>query len=283
MSDNAESWDLIISSRRSLFRLGVKDLWRYRDLLFLFVRRDFVAFYKQTALGPVWFFLQPLFTMLVYILVFGKMAGISTDGLPRPLFYLAGITAWSYFSECLIKTSTVFKDNAAMFGKIYFPRLVVPFSIVISNLVRFGVQVLLLLLFMLYYSLQGALVSVSWNLIWFPVMVILMAMQGLGLGMIVSALTTRYRDLALLLNFGVQLLMFSTTVVYPLSSLSGKFYSIVSLNPLTHIMEGVRYSLFGAGTCTFSGMLYAFTASVVLLLVGIFMFNRVEKNFVDTI
>ena len=283
MSKTPESWDIVISPKSSWFHLGLKDLWSYRDLLMLFVKRDFISFYKQTALGPLWFFLQPLFTMLVYVFVFGKLAGISTDGIPRPLFYLSGITAWSYFAECLLKTSAVFKDNASMFGKVYFPRLIVPFSIVISNLVRFGVQMLLLTFFVIYFMTSQDWSPASGNLFLFPLLVLLMALQGLGLGMIVSSLTTRYRDLSLLLQFGIQLVMFSTTVVYPLSSLSGTLYDVVSLNPLTPVMEGIRYCLFGEGVFSASSLLYAFTASVVMLLSGILMFNRVEKTFIDTI
>jgi len=283
MSKHSESWDLIITPQHSLFRLDIKTLWHYRDLLMLFVRRDFVSFYKQTALGPVWFFIQPLFTMGVYVFVFGKLAGISTDGLPQPLFYLAGITAWSYFSECLLKTATVFRDNANMFGKVYFPRLIVPFSIVISNLVKFGVQLLLLILLMIYYKLTGANIEFSLRLLIFPLLVMLMAAQGLGLGLIVSSLTTKYRDLALLLTFGIQLLMFSTTVVYPLSSVSGEMRTIVALNPMTPVLEGIRFSLFGTGTFDIGSFVYASIAAALLIVTGVLTFNKVEKNFVDTI
>jgi lipopolysaccharide transport system permease protein len=216
--NDIEEWDLEIRPQNHLFELHLADVWRYRDLLMLLVRRDFVSFYKQTILGPLWFFIQPLFTTIIFTFVFGNLAGISTDGLPQPLFYMAGITAWNYFADCLTKTSTVFKDNANIFGKVYFPRLIMPLSIVVSNLVRFGVQFLLFLILMGYYALSGASFHVTWYVFLFPILILLMALQGLGLGMIITAMTTKYRDLAFLVGFGVQLLMYATTVIYPLST-----------------------------------------------------------------
>ncbi|MDI1323083.1 MAG: ABC transporter permease [Algoriphagus sp.] len=278
-----EDWDLVIVPQNNLFDLKLKEVWRYRDLLVLFVRRDIVSFYKQTILGPLWFFIQPIFTTIVYIFIFGRLAGISTDGLPQPLFYIAGITAWNYFADCLNKTSTVFRDNAAIFGKVYFPRIVMPLSIVLSNLLRFGIQMVLFLIIYLYYQFIGTPLTIDYHLLLFPVFVLFMAMQGLGLGMIVSALTTKYRDLIFLLTFGVQLLMYATTVIYPLSSLSGKLYFWISINPMTYIIEGIRRSLLGTGVFDLHTFFYALFSSSIILIFGLLIFNKVEKSFVDTI
>lgn len=280
---DVEDWDLIIEPKSSLLDLKLKQVWRYRDLLFLFVRRDIVSFYKQTLLGPLWFFIQPIFTTLVFIYVFGQLAGISTDSLPQPLFYLAGITAWNYFADCLNKTSTVFRDNIHIFGKVYFPRIIMPISIVISNLMRFGIQMILFVIVYLYYVLTGYSFTLDFHLLLFPLFVVLMAMQGLGLGLIVTALTTKYRDLVFLLTFGVQLMMYATTVIYPLSSLTGKMYVLVSLNPMTYVIEGIRRSLLGSGIFDLQTLTYAVLTSSILLLTGLLIFNKVEKSFVDTI
>jgi lipopolysaccharide transport system permease protein len=283
MIEEDQDWDLIIVPQNNLFDLKLREVWRYRDLLLLFVRRDIVSFYKQTILGPVWFFIQPIFTTLVYVFIFGNLAGLSTDGLPQPLFYLAGITAWNYFADCLNKTSTVFRDNSAIFGKVYFPRIIMPLSIVLSNLMRFGIQLLLFLAVLAYYLLTGLEISIDYHLLLFPVFVAAMAMQGLGFGMIVSALTTKYRDLAFLLTFGVQLLMYATTVIYPLSSLSDKLYYWVALNPLTFVIEGFRKSLLGVGVFDGYTLMYTLVSSALILFFGLLIFNKVEKNFVDTI
>lgn len=281
--DKEEDWDLIIQPQNSFFDFKLKEVWRYRDLLILFVRRDIVSFYKQTILGPVWFFIQPVFTTLVYVIVFGNLAGLSTDGLPQPLFYLAGITSWNYFADCLNKTSTVFRDNSSIFGKVYFPRIIMPLSIVFSNLMRFGIQMLLFLVVLGYYLITGLSISIDFHLLLFPVFVAAMAMQGLGLGMIVSAMTTKYRDLAFLLTFGVQLLMYGTTVIYPLSSLSGLLFWAVALNPMTFVIEGFRKSLLGVGVFDEYTLVYTLISSSVILLFGLLIFNKVEKDFVDTI
>jgi lipopolysaccharide transport system permease protein len=280
-----QHWDKIIGSETKKYDLKLKDVWNYRDLLFLLVKRDFVAFYKQTILGPIWFLLQPMFTMAVYLFVFGNLAGISTDGIPGPVFYLLGICAWTYFSDCLLKTSTVFKDNAAMFGKVYFPRLIMPLSIVISNLIRFGITFFLLILVMLYYIIFTKVTfHAGWETLILPWLLILLAFQGLGLGMIISALTTKYRDLALLVTFGDQLLMYATTVVYPLSSLkAGTMKTIISINPMTNVIEGLRKGLLGSGTFTLQGLIYSTVVSFLLVFLGIAIFNKVEKTFVDTI
>jgi lipopolysaccharide transport system permease protein len=279
----SEDWNLIIKGHTSLFDLKFNDIWHYRDLLFLFVKRDFVSFYKQTVLGPLWFFIQPIFTTLVFTFVFGNLAKISTDGLPQQLFYLTGITAWNYFSDCLTKTSTVFRDNAAIFGKVYFPRLIMPLSIVVSSLVRFGVQLLLLVIMMLYFWTQNADFHITYGIVFFPFLVILMALLGLGLGLIITAMTTKYRDLTFLVTFGVQLLMYGTTVIYPLSAAPEKYKKIIELNPMTGIIEAFRYAFLGKGEFTVWSISYSVIVTIVVLFLGILIFNKTEKNFVDTI
>jgi lipopolysaccharide transport system permease protein len=279
----SEDWNLVIKGHTSLFDLKFNDVWRYRDLLWMFVKRDFVSFYKQTVLGPLWFFIQPLFTTIVFTFVFGNLAKISTDGLPQQLFYLSGITAWNYFSDCLTKTSTVFRDNASIFGKVYFPRLIMPLSIVVSNLVRFVVQLLLLVLMMVYFGIQGANFQVTSAILFFPLLVILMALLGLGLGLIITAMTTKYRDLTFLVSFGVQLLMYGTTVIYPLSAAPEKYKSIIELNPMTGIIEAFRFSFLGKGEFSLWSIGYSVLVTLVVLFFGVIIFNKTEKNFVDTI
>lgn len=281
-----ESWDIEISPKNNLFDLRLKDTWHYRDLLFLLVRRDFVSFYKQTILGPIWFFLQPVITIVIYTIVFGNLAGIPVDGLPKPLFYLAGTILWNYFAECLTKTSTVFKDNAAMMGKVYFPRLIMPFSIVLSNLVRFAVQFILFLLVLGYYWAQGQPLHANAVIFLFPLLILLIAALGLGLGMIISALTTKYRDLAFVVTFGVPLLMYATTVIYPLSVVLMKYpkYSwLIKFNPITSVIETFRYGFLGKGTFDWMLLGYSCGLTSLILLAGVVIFNRVEKNFVDTV
>ncbi len=278
-----EEWDLVIEGRTSLFDPKLGEVWRYRDLLLMFVKRDFVAFYKQTILGPVWFFLQPLFTTIIFTFIFGNLAGLSTDGLPQPLFYLAGVTAWNYFSECLTKTSTVFKDNANIFGKVYFPRLIMPLSIVTSNLVRFGVQMLLFVAMMIYYAATGGQFRITSAVLLFPVLILLMALLGLGLGLIITAMTTKYRDLSFLVTFGVQLLMYMTTVIYPLSSAPDRYRYWLELNPMTAIIETFRLGFLGQGTVTPWSLGYSTIAALLILVAGVVIFNRTERTFVDTV
>jgi len=278
-----KEWDLTIEPQTSLFDLNLKDVWRYRDLLWMFVKRDFVSFYKQTILGPLWFFIQPLFTTIIYTFVFGGLANLSTDGLPQPLFYMAGITAWNYFADCITKTSTVFRDNAHIFGKVYFPRLILPLSIVASNLVRFGVQMLLLFIMMGYYAAQNASFTITSAILLFPVLVMLMALLGLGLGLIITALTTKYRDLAFLVTFGIQLLMYTTTVIYPLSSAPEKYKTLISLNPMTGIIEAFRYAFLGQGQISVNTLGYSTLFTIVVMVLGILIFNKTEKTFVDTV
>jgi len=285
-TDINEQWDMVIEPHAHLFDLKLREVWHYRDLLLLLVRRDFVSFYKQTILGPLWFFIQPLFTTIIYTFIFGNLAGISTEGLPAPLFYMAGITAWNYFADCLTKTSTVFRDNSNVFGKVYFPRLIMPMSIVISNLIRFGVQLLLLLLMMAYYAFKGADFHMNAFALLFPLLVVLMALLGLGTGMIISSLTTKYRDLVFLVTFGVQLLMYTTTVVYPLSEAIKKYPTytwLFSLNPMTPIIETFRYGFLGQGTFSWASLGICSLVTISVTVAGIFIFNKVERNFIDTV
>lgn len=278
-----EQWDLVIEGRASLFDPQLGEVWRYRDLLLMFVKRDFVSFYKQTILGPIWFFLQPLFTTIIFTFIFGNLAGLSTDGLPQPLFYLAGVTAWNYFSECLTKTSTVFKDNANIFGKVYFPRLIMPLSIVTSNLVRFGVQMLLFVAMMGYFAATGGEFRITWAVLLFPLLILLMALLGLGLGLIITAMTTKYRDLSFLVSFGVQLLMYMTTVIYPLTAAPERYRYLLELNPMTAIIETFRLGFLGQGTVTPWSLGYSTVATLVILIAGLVIFNRTERTFVDTV
>jgi len=281
-----DDWDIEVTAKSRPFDLRLRDIWHYRDLLFLLVRRDFVAFYKQTILGPLWFFIQPLLTTIIYTFVFGNIANISTDGLNKPLFYLAGITAWGYFADCLTKTSTVFTDNASLFGKVYFPRLIVPLGVVASNLLRFGVQMLLFFIIMAAYWFHGAPLHPNAGVLLLPVLLLLMAMLGLGLGMIISAMTTKYRDLSFLIGFGVQLMMFLTTVTYPLSEVKLKYpkYAwFVEYNPMTTIIETFRYGFLGKGSYNLETLGITMVITTVILLIGIVIFNRVERNFVDTV
>jgi lipopolysaccharide transport system permease protein len=285
MSEN-EDWDIKITAQNNIFDLKLKDVWQYRDLLLLLLRRDFVSFYKQTILGPIWFFIQPVITILFYTLVFGNLAGIPVDGLPKPLFYLAGTIVWNYFSECLTKTSTVFRDNAGLLGKVYFPRLIMPLSIVLSNLVKFGVQFLLFIVLYVIYACNGAIITPNISLLLLPLLILMIAALGLGLGMIVSAVTTKYRDLAFVVSFGVPLLMYTTTVIFPLSVAESKYpaYSwLVKFNPITAIIETFRYGFLGRGSFSWELLGYSLFTTIIILLTGAVIFNRVEKTFVDTV
>ncbi|TWU01263.1 ABC transporter permease [Stieleria varia] len=281
-ASDPEHWDLVIEPHASLFSLNLGDVWRYRDLLYLFTRRDIVSFYKQTILGPIWFFIQPIFTTLVYVLVFGKIAKLSTDGAPQVLFYLCGVTFWNYFSECFNKTATVFRDNAGLFGKVYFPRVITPLSIVASNLVRFTIQFALFLLFLSWYAYRGQAFPnpVAFLL---PLTVLIMAMMGLSFGMLFSALTTKYRDMVFLLQFGVQLLMYATPVIYPVSQMPPNIGAVLAWNPLAPLFEATRYGFLGAGEFSVSGIVYAATFAAVSLLCATIVFNRVERTFMDTV
>jgi len=274
----------VITPKRGMFDVRLYELWRYRDLILLFVRRDFVAQYKQTILGPLWFIIQPVFTAIMFYVVFGKIAAIPTQDVHPFLFYFTGLTVWSYFSECFTKTSGTFIANANLFGKVYFPRLTVPISIVISGLFKLLIQLVILIILIAFFSLSGIQqISIHWTLVLFPVYILLMAFMGLGLGILFSALTTKYRDLSFLLTFGVQLLMYATPIIYPLSFTSGKINQILRYNPLTSILENVRYSIYGIGQFDAIGLLYTACFTLGILVVGILVFNRVEQSFMDTV
>jgi lipopolysaccharide transport system permease protein len=279
-----EDWDLIIRPKSSLFHLHLADIWHYRDLLILFIKRDFIAQYKQTILGPLWHLIQPILTTLVFLLLFGRIAHIPTDGIQPVLFYMSGITLWNYFSICLTSTSNTFINNAAIFGKVYFPRLVIPLSIVLSNLIRLGIQFGLLLGTMIWYQFKGYPIQISLSWLWIPVLVLLMAGLGLGLGIIISSLTTKYRDLSILMSFVVQLWMYITPVGYPMSYLEhSKYATFINLNPLSSIVEAFRYALFHKGSLNIGGLLYSFTFMLISLFIGLLIFNKVERSFMDTV
>ncbi|MFC1840657.1 ABC transporter permease [Thermodesulfobacteriota bacterium] len=283
MSQPKQTFAYSITPRDKLLDLRLRDIWNFRDLLMLFVHRDFVAYYKQTILGPLWFFIQPLLTTLVFTVIFGKVAKISTDGLPPLLFYLAGVTAWNYFAECFRKTSNSFTQNAHIFGKVYFPRVIVPLSATITNLITFGIQFLLFLGFLFYFIYSGADINPNMHIFLFPVLIMLMGIMGLGFGMVVSALTTKYRDLQFLVAFGIQLLMYATPVIYPISTIPEKYRWIIIANPMTSVIETFRYSFLGAGTFNWNGIIYSCLFTAGIFLVGLVIFNRTEKNFMDTV
>ncbi|RYD57386.1 MAG: ABC transporter permease [Sphingobacteriales bacterium] len=278
-----DNWSEVIEPKTSSLHIPAKAVWNYRDLLMLLVRRDFVATYKQTVLGPVWFFLQPVLTTLTFTFIFGRVAGLSTDGMPMMLFYMAGITLWNYFGECLNRTATVLRDNASIFGKVYFPRLVMPLSIIISNLVKLGIQLVLFILFWLFYVVTGANIHPNGAILLLPFLIIIMGGLGLGLGMIISSMTTKYRDLVFLLTFGVQLLMYATPVIYPLSSIDAKYRWLIAANPMTPIIETFRYAFLGSGTFSILSLTYSAVFMIITLLAGIVIFNKVERSFMDTV
>ena len=283
MSDSQNNqWTETIESKHSLFDLNLKEVWRYKDLAYMFVKRDFVSSFKQTILGPIWFFINPIFTTVVYLVVFGNIAKLSTDGAPKILFYLAGITLWNYFSSCLTATSNVFTTNASIFGKVYFPRLIMPISIVLSNLMRFGVQMGLFLVVFVYYLFEGQ-VQPNWWILATPFLVFLMAVFALGMGMIFSSLTTKYRDLQMLLTFGISLYMYATPVIYPASSLKGIFKTIAFYNPLTGIFECFKYAWLGVGDFNAPMLMISTILIFVILVIGTVTFNKVEKGFMDTV
>ena len=276
----------VIIPKKNLFDVNLKEIWQYKDLLFLFVRRDFVATYKQTVLGPLWFIIQPIFTTLMFTLIFGKLASIPTDGLPPILFYMCGITCWNYFSESLSKTSNTFTSNANIFGKVYFPRLIVPMSIIISNMVKFVIQGFIFLLVLTYYYFSGAQVNPNITIAVLPVLLLLMAGLGLGFGILISSLTTKYRDFKFLVVFGVQLFMYATPIVYPLSLAKeklGTFSWIAFANPMSSIVEAMKYAFLGQGQFSWTHLSYSFIFMILLLALGIITFNKVEQNFMDTV
>lgn len=272
-----------IHSKQSVFSLNLREVWEYRDLLLMLVKRDFITFYKQTVLGPLWFIVQPLLTTGIYMILFGNIAKLSTDGMPQILFYLSGITVWNYFSESLTKTSSVFTSNAGMFGKVYFPRLIMPLSIVASSLMKFAVQFAIFLLILLYFVLFTNTVNPNWWILITPLLILLMAMFALGMGMIFSSLTTKYKDLTFLLAFGTQLFMYITPVVYPISALPEKFQFLVYINPLSSIFQCFRYAFLGSGSFEITNIVWSSIAITLILIIGTVIFNKVEKSFMDTV
>lgn len=283
-TNHNEDWSLVIKPKTGLFEINFKELWQYRDLVMLLVKRDFVSFYKQTILGPIWFLVQPLLTTMMFLLVFGRIAQLPTDGVPAIVFYLAGVTCWGYFSEALTKTSETFTSNANIFGKVYFPRLIIPLSIVVSAMMRLGVQLILFFVVLAYYLFfTDSGIHITWAAALFPVLIALMGLLGLGLGLIFSALTTKYRDLRFLLTFGVQLLMYATPIVYPLSLAPEKYRWMIVANPFTAIIETFRFGFLGAGAFNAVYFTYSVVATLIILFTGILIFNKVEKNFMDTV
>lgn len=277
-----KKWTEIISPKKSWFDLRLNEIWEYRDLIMLFVRRDFVTVYKQTILGPLWHFIQPIFTTLIFTVVFGRVANMSSDGAPKFAFYLAGVTVWAYFSKCLTSTSNTFVANASIFGKVYFPRLTVPVSLVISSLLTFSIQFLLFLVVYGYYFYQGE-VSPNQYIFLLPVFLLIMATLGLGLGIIFSSLTTKYRDLTFLLSFGVTLFMYATPVIYPTSMLGETGKMLMAFNPIAPIIEGFRYAFLGTGSFEKNSLLYSGGIALLIFLIGVGVFHKVEKTFMDTV
>lgn len=279
-----KEWDLVIEPKNKWYQLDVASLWKYRDLLLLLVRRDFVAVYKQTILGPIWFFIQPIITTLTFTVIFGNIANISTNGTPSMLFYLSGITLWTYFADCLNKTSNTFVANAGVFGKVYFPRLIVPLSVLVSNLVKFAIQLILFLGIWIYYLSTSDAVQPHYSYMFlFPVLVLMMAGLGLGFGILISSLTTKYRDFTFLIGFGVQLLMYASPIVYPLSIVPDKYKWIVLANPVSSIIESFKFIFLGNGLFSWMNLAYSFGFMSVVILLGMLTFSRVEKSFMDTV
>ena len=279
---NEENWTVEIKPNSGWFDLDFREIWRYRDLLWLFVRRDIVTVYKQTVLGPLWYIIQPILTTIMFTLIFGKIAKLSTDGVPPLIFYLSGITVWNYFSDCLNRTSNTFVTNQHIFGKVYFPRIIVPGSIVVSTLVRFGIQFGILVLLWGYYAYLG-IVEANGVAFLLPIIVFIMAVMSLGFGMLFSSMTTKYRDLQFLLSFAVQLWMYATPVIYPLSSIPANYVKYIKLNPITSLVESMRYGFLGHGDFSWGGIAYSAFFAVGIFLIGTIIFSRVEKTFMDTV
>lgn len=281
-----DEWLYEIKPKDNFFSLHLKEVWNYRDLLFLFVKRDVVTVYKQTILGPLWYLIQPLFTAVTFTIIFNNVAGIKTGETPSFLYNLAGIIVWNYFTTCLNETSDTFKKNAGIFGKVYFPRLIMPLSIVVSNLLKLSIQILIFIGFYIYYCLIGVQLSLNTYVILFPVLIMLMGILGLGLGMIISSLVTKYRDLSFLIGFGVQLLMYVSAVMYPIALIKEKLPEygwIVEYNPLAYIIEASRFMLLNEGVVSVFGILYTVIVTVVLFFIGLLIFNKTEKSFIDTV
>lgn len=279
-----KGWTMIIRPQEKLWKVNLGEIWAYRDLIELFVKRNIVVQYKQTILGPLWYLIQPILTVIMNMVVFGGIANMSTDGVPQALFYLAGNVCWFYFSDCLNQTSSTFVANQGMFGKVYFPRMVVPISTVLSNLLRFGIQIGLFVAFWLYYFATGSDISLNWAILLVPVFVLMLAGLGLGFGILISSFTTKYRDLTILFTFVVQLWMYATPIVYPISMVTNeKLRTIIMLNPMTSIIEAFKYATLGQGYFSWSTLGYSFAFMSILLVLGIVVFNKVQRSFMDTV
>ena len=284
MSEIKEEWTEVISSKRGLLDINFKEIWHYRDLVWMFVKRDIAAQYKQTILGPVWFFISPFMTVFMYTIVFNRIAGIKTDGIPAPLFYLTGTTLWNYFQQCFMSSSGTFVSNAGIFGKVYFPRLISPISTIVSNLIKFFIQFLVLVTLIIFYVLfRNYIFHFNLYLLLFPLLVLLMAGIAFGIGIISSALTTKYRDLQLFINYGISLLMYASPVIYPASQVPERYRAYLFLNPISPIIETFRYSLLGNGTFSWLALGYSLGFMIVIVFIGIVIFNQVEKTFMDTV
>jgi lipopolysaccharide transport system permease protein len=279
-------WLFEITPKNKFFSLNLKEVWQYRDLLLLFVKRDVITVYKQTVLGPLWYLIQPLFTSVTFTIIFNNVAGIDTGTVPPFLFNLAGITVWNYFTACLTGTSDTFKANAAIFGKVYFPRIITPLSVVISNLVKFGIQFFIFIGFYIFYYFQGANLGLNGLILFFPILIVIMGMLGLGLGMLISAMVTKYRDFSHLIGFGIQLLMYLSAVMYPMSLIKDKLPGygwLVEYNPLAYIIETARYMLLDVGEVSILGLSYTLVVTIILFFIGLLVFNKTEKSFIDTV
>lgn len=279
---NQNHWTEVIEPKKSVFQLNLSEIWNYRDLIWIFVRRDIVSVYKQTVLGPLWFFLGPIFTVFTFVFVFNQIAKISTDNIPAPLFYLAGTTLWNYFQACITGTSSTFISNANIFGKVYFPRLVSPISMVISNLLKFGIQLLMFLCFWFYYLAQGT-INPNAYIALLPLLVLLMGGMALGVGIIISSLTTKYRDLSYFIGFGITLIMYATPVIYPVSAIPEMYKPFVIYNPIAPIIETFRYGFTGSGYFSWNGLIYSSVFTLFVLLIGTVLFNKIERTFMDTV
>lgn len=282
----SNDWLFEITPKNKFFSLNLKEVWQYRDLLFLFVKRDVITVYKQTVLGPLWYLIQPLFTAITFTIIFNNVAGINTGTVPPFLFNLAGITVWNYFTACLNGTSDTFKANANIFGKVYFPRIITPLSVVISNLIKFGIQFLIFVVFYIFYYFQGVNLTLNFSLLFFPVLIAVMGILGLGLGMLISSMVTKYRDFSNLLGFGIQLLMYLSAVMYPMELIKDKLPKLgwlVEYNPLAYVIETSRYMLLNIGEISVLGLSYTFLFTVAIFFTGVLIFNKTEKSFIDTV
>ncbi|RKR10930.1 lipopolysaccharide transport system permease protein [Flavobacterium sp. 90] len=285
-TNNTNQWLFEITPKNKFFSLNLREVWQYRDLLFLFVKRDVITVYKQTILGPLWYLIQPLFTSITFTIIFNNVAGINTGSVPPFLFNLAGITVWNYFTACLNGTSDTFKANAGIFGKVYFPRIITPLSVVISTLIKFGIQFLIFIVFYIFYYFNGANLSINSSILFFPILIIIMGILGLGLGMLISAMVTKYRDFSNLIGFGIQLLMYLSAVMYPMELIKEKIPKygwIVDYNPLAYVIETSRYMLLNVGQISILGLVYTLGITIVIFFIGLLVFNKTEKSFIDTV